>query len=286
MEIALLYGVVAMFAQGVANALLKDATGKLGVLPTVIARSGTSALALWAVFLVLRPEVTFSAELFAFAAALSILGYFPFLFFIKGLEKGKVGVVAPIAAGWIVVAAAVSYFLYAEPFGAGKIAALLLVLAGVVIASVNLGDWKRGVGFRDGVAYAVFAALLWGIVFPLFKIPSEYFGALFFACVIESFVCLSGYAHRLLSKTPLPPKEVVKKNWIPVVSAGILTAIFTLFVSLGYLTGEVALVSAIAGSSIVVSLAFAALFQKERLSALQYAGAGLVLLGIVIASII
>lgn len=286
-EAAILYGLVAMFAQGIANTLLKGATEKLGVLPTVIARSGTSALALWAVFAFVRPEIVFSSELLVFAIAVSVLGYFPFFFFIVGLHKGKVGIITPIASGWIIVAAVVSFFLYGEPFTAGKIFALMFVIGGVILASIDLRDWSslHTPSLRSGVPFALLAALIWGVVFPLFKIPSEYFGALFFACLIESMVFLTGFAHRILTRTPLPPKETVMNNWFPVVAAGVLTALFTLSVSLGYLTGEVSIVSALGGASIVISIILAGFVYKERLTRTQYMGAMLVLLGIVLASV-
>jgi len=284
LQAAILYGLVAMFASGLANALLKRAAGGMGVLPTVIFRSGVSALALWAVFIAVRPVIVFSAGMLAFAVAVSILGYFPFLFFIAGLKEGKVGVVAPIAASWIAIAAVTSFVLYSEPFTVGKIVALVLVILGVLFSSVNLKDWQSGFSLQSGVLFAAIAAVMWGIVFPLFKVPSEYFGALFFACLIESMVCLSGFAHRILTRTPVPSIDAFKASWMPVFAAGVLTALFTLSVGAGYLTGEVSVVSALAGSGVVVTLLVARLFEKERLSALQYVGAGPLLLGIILAS--
>ena len=286
MSAAIAYGLIAMFAGGIANALLKSAAERLDVLPAVIFRSGVSASTLAALALALRPAFVFSADMFLFALALSILGYFPFLFFVRGLSVGKVGVVSPIAAGWIIVAAAVGFVFLGEQIIFEKLFALALVVLGVFAVTMDPKEWGRAgaLSVRGGVPFALAAALLWGVVFPLFQVPSSFFGALYFALLIESTVCLSGISHLLLTRARFPKREIIEKNWIPITIAGVLTAFFTFAVSEGCLTGEVSIVSALAGSAVVVAVLAAAAMYRERLSPLQYAGAGLVLFGTVFAS--
>lgn len=285
--LAIFYGIIAMFAGGVSNALLKGVSTGLGAVPTVILRAGISALTLLAVFTVLRPAVTLNSENLLIALAISVLGYFPSLFFVTALSTGKVGVVAPIASSWIVVAAVIGTLFFQEAISAEKVFVLFTVIAGVVLTSINFKEWRgKGSVASRAVLFAVGAALLWGVVFPLFKIPAEYFGVLFFGLFIESIVCITGIIHLLVTRGNMPPVSHIKKHAVPLFFAGLLVAIFTPVVSLGYLTGETTIVSALAGAGTAVAIFTAAFLYKERLTLQQYAGGACILLGTVFASFI
>ncbi|GEM_PF-1504335 len=283
------YGLVAMFAGGISTALLKDSVSRFGPLQSVVLRSGVSSIVLIALVLILRPAIPWDIGMFFFTVAVSILGYFPFLFMLEGFREGKVGVVMPISSGWVVIAAGVGFVFFGESVSMQKLLALAIVVFGILAVSIRPGDWKavRLFDARNGVAFALAAALLWGIVFPLFKITGGYFGALVFACIIESLVCISGCVHLLLTKKPLLPSiNGLRQGWVPFSIAGILTAGYTISISAGYQTGEISVVSALAGSAVVVAVIVAAVLHHERLRASQYFGVGLVLLGTLIASMI
>jgi drug/metabolite transporter (DMT)-like permease len=285
---AVLYGVVAMCAGGIANALLKSVSTGIGAVPTVVLRAAISATSLAAAVLVLKPPLVFSLDSFCIAVLISILGYFPFLFYVKAIRMEKVGIIAPIASSWIVVASFVGFFFFDDSITSEKLFILASVVLGVVLASIDFKAWGGGhaVFSKNAIILAVGAAILWGFVFPLFSIPSAFFGALVFGLIIEIVVCLSGVAHLLITRSRMPPVKTITPHTISLLGAGILTAVFTPVVSLGYLTGYTSVVSALAGSSIVVTVFTAAILYKERLTVLQYAGAALILLGTVFASIV
>ncbi|MBY0538990.1 DMT family transporter [Patescibacteria group bacterium] len=285
--LAVLYGVIAMFAGGISNALLKGVSGGLGAVPTVIVRAGVSAVTLFVVLLILQPPLSFNLGSFVVAILISILGYFPFLFFVKALRMEKVGIVAPIASSWIVVASIVGFVFFNETLSAEKLFVLVAVIAGVVLTSVDFKAWGRGhaVFSKNAIIFALAAAFLWGFVFPLFQLPSAAFGALVFGLIIETVVFLCGVVHVLITKTQMPLFSVVKPHLKALIGAGVLTAVYTPVVSLGYLTGNVSLVSALSGSSIVVAVFVASFLYKERLTVLQYAGGALILLGTIFVSV-
>jgi drug/metabolite transporter (DMT)-like permease len=286
--LAVVYGVIAMFAGGISNALLKSVSTGLGAVPTVILRAGISAVALLVTLLVVQPPLSFNIGSFVVAILISILGYFPFLFFVKALRMEKVGIVAPIASSWIVVASVVGVLFFNESLSAQKLFVLVAVIAGVILTSVDFKAWGRGhaVFSKNAIIFALGAAFLWGFVFPLFQLPSAAFGALVFGLIIETVVCISGVTHLLVTKTRMPVFSAVRPHLMALMGAGILTAVYTPVVSLGYLTGNVSLVSALSGSSIVVAVFVASFLYKERLTVLQYAGAGLILLGTIFASMV
>lgn len=286
--LAVLYGVIAMFAGGIANALLKSVSTGLGAVPTVILRAGISAVVLIVTLLIVQPPLSFSLGSFIVAILISVLGYFPFLFFVKALRMEKVGIVAPIASSWIVVASVIGFLFFNEPLSTEKLFVLVAVIAGVALTSVDFKAWGRGhaIFSKNAIIFALAAAFLWGIVFPLFQVPSEAFGALVFGFIIETVVFLSGVTHLLVTKTRMPLFSAIKPHLKALIGAGVLTAVYTPVVSLGYLTGNVSLVSALSGSSIVVAVFVASFLYKERLTVLQYAGAGLILLGTIFASML
>ncbi|MBX9765528.1 DMT family transporter [Patescibacteria group bacterium] len=284
---AVLYGVIAMFAGGISNALLKGVSEGIGAVPTVVLRAGISAVTLLAVVLVIRPEFAFNFGSFVVALLISILGYFPFLFFVKALRMEKVGIVAPIASSWIVVASVIGFLFFNESLSSNKLFVLAVIVAGVILTSIDFKAWGRGraVFSKNALIFAIAAALLWGVVFPLFQVPAEAFGALIFGLIIETVVFLSAVTHLVITKERMPIFSTIKPHLKAVLGAGILTAVYTPVVSLGYLTGNVSIVSALSGSSIVVAVFVAALLYKERLTVLQYAGAALIFLGTIFASI-
>lgn len=286
--LAVLYGVIAMFAGGITNALLKSVSSGLGAVPAVILRAAVSAITLFVAFLIIQPPVSFEIGDFFVALFISILGYFPFLFFVKALRMEKVGIVAPIASSWIVIASVIGFLFFNEPLSTEKLFVLAAVLAGVVLTSVDFKAWGGGhaVFSKNAIIFALSAAFLWGIVFPLFVLPSSAFGALVFGLIIESVVFLCGVTHLVITKSRMPVFSVIRPHVWYILIAGVLTAVYTPVVSLGYLTGNVSLVSALSGSSIVVAVFVASIIYKERLTVLQYAGAALILLGTIFASIL
>lgn len=288
MFIAAVYGLVAMCAGGIANALLKPVSEALGSLPTIILRAGTSALSLLIAILVLRPPLHFALDSFVIAIAISILGYFPFLFYVKALRLEKVGIVAPIASSWIVVASIIGFIFLGETLTTEKIFILTSIIAGVALASFDFKAWGRGhaVFSKEAILFSVGAALLWGIAFPLFAVPSAFFGAIIFGFIIETIVCLCAVVQLLLTNGTFPLISKIQPHTVAVVGAGILTAVFTPVVSLGYLTGYTSVVAALSGSSIVVTVCVAAILYKERLTVLQYAGVALILIGTIFASML
>ncbi len=286
--LAVLYGLVAMFAAGISTALLKPVTGRITVLPTVFFRAGISALTLLILLAVIRPTIDFSTGSFFFALSLAVLGYFPFMLFVEGLKEGKVGVVAPIASSWTVIAALIGFFVFGEAFPPIKLFAVGLIIVGVIAVSVDFVSLKTS-GFSvrgSGIPFAIAAALLWGFVMPLFKVPSDMYGALFYAFMIETAVCLSALIHALLKKESFPGRIALRLSLIPLTVAGVLTGFYTFCFSQGLQTGEVGVVSALAGAGIAISVLAARILYKEHLTRFQYGGVFMVLLGIVFLSII
>jgi uncharacterized membrane protein len=81
-------------------------------------------------------------------------------------------------------------------------------------------------------------------------------------------------------------RQLLRDDAPYILASGIFGGLGTVFLNLAYQSGEVSVVSAIAGSAVIVAIAGAAIFYRERLTLIQYSGAGLVLLGIVLTAIV
>jgi drug/metabolite transporter (DMT)-like permease len=288
---AVVYSIIVMLGWGVSNAALKSVVARFGPLRSIIFR-GIVAVPILVISLILaRPVLAFSAESLLLGAAIAVAGYFPFMFFSYALKSGKVGIVAPISSGRVVVSALLGFWLLGDVFSFGKLAAVGITLLGVVLASVDFRDIRNSnlLSQESGVPMALLAALSWGVVLPLFKFPSEALGALFFALMVESAVCACAAVHLKARRERIFPQGradsiALRRNGLFVLLAGLGAGFATVFLNLGYETGEIAIVSAISSASVIISIIAAALFFRERLRVAEYLGAAFVLLGVIVAS--
>lgn len=240
---------------------------------------------------VLGVPFVFNWRWIGLGSVIALGGYFGFLCFMLALKHGKVGVVVPISSASIVVSSIFGFSLLGDPFEALKVLTVAIVFVGVAFASINFKAFKNSDIFskESGVPYALLCALLWGIVFPLYKFPSDHLGSLFYALIIEIVVLGSAYLQLLVTPGFEPShsfKEFTSRPTMRLLGVVAITTIGTavgsVFLNFAYQTGEVSVVSAIFGSSSIIALVTGAVLYKEVLSRQQYIGAVLVVLGILL----
>ena len=71
-------------------------------------------------------------------AGVGALGWVSYLGFYRALAIGPISIVSPIVSGYAVVAVILAVLLLGERLGGGEVAAVLVVFAGVALASVDL----------------------------------------------------------------------------------------------------------------------------------------------------
>ncbi len=289
---AVIAAVIGMIGWGVSNAAVKDVVARFGPIRAVIFRNIVACTALGLALLYMPANAGFTLNDMFFGLGLAVLGYIPFALYLKALETAKVGIVVPVARGHIVVSALIAFTFLGEPFTSEKLVALSVILAGAVLSAVDLGGRRvpNGPSINRAIQYTIGAALLWGVVFSLFTYPSQTLGPIFFAFIIEGVVLLSAIVHLRMKGERLFDAQNrwpdVRTNWLHVIFTGIGAGLGTSFVSIAYTLGDVSIVSAISGASVVVSVAFAAVAFGERLRPLQYFGVFLVTVGIVLAALV
>ncbi len=288
---AVIYGAVAMFAFGVANAFLKAPAAQIGVIESILVRNLAAVPVLAVAWVLISgaaiPQLSFSAVLGG--VAIAILGYLPFLFFLQALNVGEVGRVIPLTAVVrIVVSVLFGVIIWADALSFFDLAALVAVLIGVFLVTY---EFRSGhiTPIKSWVVPAFGASVLWGFLYPLFGYYAGLYGAFFYSLCIEVAVLGGAYLHLVLKKKqfslPLTTYIADRRTLWWLVVAGVLTAVGTLSFNVGYGTGEIGIVSAIGGSSAVVSTICAMFLYRERVSLVQWFGIFAAMAAIVLFSI-
>lgn len=290
---AVLYGLLAMLGLGLQGAFMKGIVDKYGPLQGIVLRNIPTVFILIVVIIGTSSFPSLTLASFLLGLLIAALAYFPFMFFIFALKRGKAGVMYPISSLRILVASLFGFLVLGDLFTVGKTAVVVVIFLGVLLLTLNFKNLKESEIFsmKSGVPLALLAALLLGIVHPLFKFPSEALGALFFALMIEGTILIAAFIHLTLNERTMPKLGFMvlslkgKELWL-IITAGVSTALGTVFVNLGYETGEISIVTAISSASVLIAVIGAALLYKERLTAIQYGGVAVVLLGLITAAML
>jgi drug/metabolite transporter (DMT)-like permease len=195
------------------------------------------------------------------------------------LSAGTMSVVAPIVASCAVVPVLVG-IAAGEQVSGVQSAGMLLALAGIVLSSRAETHGSGRAGLRS-VLLAVVAAAAFGVMMLGLSEGGQY------------SVPWSVFAGRAGSTTAIycyivyrRPRLDLSLKAVPVLAAvGVLgvvaNSLFVLAATIGYLS----IVSVLAGLSPVVIAVYARLLTQERLTRVQLAAAGVVLLGVVLLTV-
>lgn len=203
-----------------------------------------------------------------------------YAFFFKSLETGRASVVTTVAAASGLLTALLAILFLGDVLGTAGYAGLLLLFAGVVLASLKPDAGKRP-ALHSGMLPALGALLSWGIGFYLLKLlaDSAGAGAAFFWSSLAGLLFVAAFA--LLSRADLrPPKHA--PNLAAVAALGLIG-------NYAYLAGVsvdlVSLVAPVSSAYPAVTILLAHFLLRERLVAGQYAGIAFILSGVILLSI-
>lgn len=107
----------------------------------------------------------------ALVAAASMISFY------ESLRLGVASLVITISSAFPALVVPLSIFFLKEKITIYQLLAILLILAGVIFANLNLKDLKeKNFKLKAGVGYALSAFVLWGIYWTLIKIPVTQIG--------------------------------------------------------------------------------------------------------------
>lgn len=287
MSLGIIFGLVAMFGLGLNAAISKYPTQKIGNRQMMVWREIfiVAFLLVPAAFLIPETDISLKWLIITIIFSLTV-GYFPLSFFIKALEKGKVGLVVPISNSYVIFTFLLSSLFYGEEINLTKILALVIIISGLFLLSFNPKDLKGSDIFKlsSGLPYALITCLGWGIVFFYFKMPVNYLGPVLTSLVTEAGILVSSYINLKIKKEKLilPSKKV----FLALIIGGIFLVIGSISFNLGLkITNQASVMSTINAASPLVAALYGFIVYKERLKSRQWLGVLVLILGIITISL-
>ena len=208
------------------------------------------------------------------------LGY---LLFYKGFEIGNVSVVSAAINLQQIFVIGISYFVFRQKLGAIQIPAIVLLILGVILVSVDFSGIKmKGVTLVSGVKETLLSAVFFGIIFwPLNEYiveRTDWISATFYiklTAILTVLIIARVFNHELKLKSKAG--NIVKV----LISVGLLEAFAVISVSYGQTYGDSIIISPIASALTVVTVGLAMVFLKEKITKYQGFGILLTIIGII-----
>ncbi|MEU1179096.1 EamA family transporter [Streptomyces sp. NPDC005820] len=216
-----------------------------------------------------------------FAVAAGLVGPVALLAFYQALALGPMGVVSPLATLSVAVPVSVGLFLGERP-GLVQFAGIAVAVVGVVLAG---GPQLRGAPVqRRAILLTLVSALGFGTVFALVTEASTTVTGLFLSLFVQRVtnVAVGGAALRVAVRRGRPalPEGGLPRAALPTYAfVGLADIAATGMYAVAAQHGPVTVAAVLASLYPVVTALAARGFLRERLRAVQAAGAGLALLG-------
>lgn len=270
-----------MAGWGVADFVVARAVRKAGAF-TIFLWSQAIGLFLYAPMLlafgVVRAPSSAATGTILVAGFLAIAAY---LSYYKGLQVGKVSLVAPISACWAIVTVALSSFFLNESLSSFQILAVSLAIFGAVMVSFKWEDVRK-LDFRNvavGIKYAFLAMICWALYYSLLDVlvsELSWFLPVLFVRLAAVFYL---FTYSWATKRDIAfPRGVASM----VALTGFLEFVSFLSYGIGINSEYTAIVAPISATSPVVTITLAKLFFGETLDPNQKMGIVAVLVSLVL----
>jgi drug/metabolite transporter (DMT)-like permease len=276
-----LLGLIAMLGWGIADFLAARALKTTAALRLLFWTQSIGLLFFLCIMLVLKQVPALSWTLIiitlfcALASAAGYMGYY------KGLEVGKVSIICPLSASWAIVTVLITVICFGESLTMIQGFAVLLVIAGGVLASFRLHDLlklklKRA---AKGVGWGVLAMVAWGLQFAVFGYLVKELGWFLPLALLKlAFVAyMFAYIGIRKQKAAFP-----KKVWPSVLLIACLEFVAWICAGLGLQTEYTSIVAPVSASFPILTILLARVFLKEKLERNQLIGVIAVIAGILV----
>lgn len=288
--IALIGGIGAMLGWGVSEVFVKKSMDKANHFQVLLFVQLLMFIFTWA-FLpseMKLPELSLTIvfELFIFG----MLDLVAYISMYKAYSMNNVSVVAPITSSYAIVSAVVSYFFFDEPFSLAKVAVIILIMIGIILASFNFKDLKDGLDKKDlmrGMPYVILTFCIYGFYVPFWDRVIDGDGWVFISQITRFFTLIGAIVvvFYMQKGNNLFVKD--KATNILLLFASIFLALGNGFFNIGLSKSEhTSITTAIGSSFLVVLIILAYLWLKERIAPNQYVGIVLIVVGIIVTSFI
>lgn len=270
--LAIIFSTCSLVGFGLENTISKKCAEKIELLKILVSRYLiTSFLSFISIFIFFN-KFTFSIKYILIGGLISIFGYAGYYFLIKGFKNGSLSIISTISSTRIFISVIVCHLIFKHIIGNTQIFLILMIFFGVLLATINIKDIKNSLvlNIKSGIPFALLNALIWGIIFPLYSIPSGVLGAFLFSFILE-LTGLSITIIRSINKksSVFPSKKELKAEYLLLLLLGITGGLGCIFANLGYATQHIEIVSAIGIAVPVITVPLGRILYKEKVSILQ-----------------
>jgi uncharacterized membrane protein len=277
-------GIISMFFWGVVDFLSAKVIRKIGSLLTFF----------WAQIVGLSVIIVYFAlgfqklnlALLSSSVLIVIIAAFFFtlgtLFFYKGLNIGQASIVCPLMGSWSMITVVLSVIFLHEALMIYQIAAIILIILGIVLVSVNIKDaLKNRLSFFAGVSEGIISMLGYGLATFLLAFSIKTLGWFFPAAFSRLFMVIFLFIYALITRQSLRARFQFS-IWKMVLAIGSLDVLAVFAYSIGVSSGYAALIAPIAAASPLVTIILARIFFKEKLAINQLLGVIMAIAGIIL----
>ncbi len=283
--IGIITGLVCMASWGGADFFGAFASRKVGHFITLF-WAYVVAFFVTLVYLLFSPQsFNLSPEMIGILALVGLLQAVALMFFYKGLEVGLVSVVSPIASSYSLIVVLLGIILLKEQLTTLQGLAILLIILGVPLVSVNLNELLRNRAnlFQKGIKEAFISFFTWGFSYFLLTPVVREAGWFWPTLVDIFFIVLFLLIWGLLARNKF--LNFQRPSLLAIFSDGFLTSVGYLAYSIGLLYSLVSIVTPVSTIFPVVTIILARIFFKEKLFWNQVLGIAGVIGGLVLLSV-
>lgn len=243
------------------------------------------ALALWLFADITMPNF---GQFMALLAG-SVLINVAFVFYVKALVDGAVGIVVPLSNGYALITVVLSAIFLSISFSLGQYAGILVIVAGAAVLAYEKNHNKIPLKqlHKDNIL-AMYATLIWGVGFFFMGMVVDELNwqtITFISEVISTLIVIPilyyGHKHNFMKAA----KASVKS--IPVLLIGCtgIGGVTVLYIGADY-ANNITIPTVLSTCSTLVAVGLGALFEHERLGIYKRLGAVMVVCGIVLLNIL
>lgn len=285
-EVGILFAITSMLSWGIADFFAKKAVDKIGYTKSLLINQLIAFVPLFIYSSLFFDFHRISLNLVFIIALTAFSGVIGYLYFYKGLQKGNISIVSPIASSWVVVTILLSILIFGEKLTSLQVIGIIAIFIGIFLTSTNLKEFRKGIkkGLSSGFSEAIIAMIAWGISFFLLKPIVDTTGAVVAALFVRAMMLLFMFSwiRVIRIKISFPTKLV----FVFLIVSGLLDVLGLITYNIGITTEFVSIVSSISAIFPAVTIILAYIFLKERIVGNQKIGIVAILSGLVIISLV
>jgi uncharacterized membrane protein len=275
-----IYGLVAALGFGLADFEGAIAGRRIGSLWTVILGQTLSAIVMTVVFVATDATLSVLAPFMVFVVLNGICAATAYQTHYRALELGPVAVVSPIGSAYAVIGVLLAVVFLGERPGVLALIGSLVTVVGVALVSTDLRELRAGLhGVARGVPWALVSTVSFGLAGFLLGYLSQHSGwvAGLWASRTAQVVCYIPLA--FIARKQLPQIRDGRGLLFALIAA-LADIVGVIGLSVGSERGYVSVTLAASAVFPLVAVVLSLLILHERLVPNQYAGIGLVAVGL------